>query len=165
MDSCWPPFVQHTPWLQWKKCFTRHPVSSRSSRWQAMSSQMVKRDPIYRWTGVFRIGKSGEPLTNMIQYSVGCSMSMSIFILYCLYWFGTCLFSVSIILGIIIQTDFHIFQRGSNQQPVFYVQSFSTEWPTPQPIWIEHLWKTMANSGLSRPYKNAMTSATNSENK
>ena len=46
----------------------------------------IKRDPIYRWTGVFRIGKSGEPLTNMIQYSVGCSMSMSIFILYCLYF-------------------------------------------------------------------------------
>ena len=42
------------------------------------------------------------------------------------WWFGTCF--IFHILGIIIPTDFHIFQRGWNHQPVSVSVSLSKDW-------------------------------------
>ena len=39
----------------------------------------------------------------------------SVFNIYIGWWFGTCLFSI--VYGIILPIDFHIFQDGSNHQP------------------------------------------------
>ena len=41
----------------------------------------------------------------------------SVFNIYIGWWFGTCLFSI--VYGIILPIDFHIFQDGSNHQPVY----------------------------------------------
>ena len=42
------------------------------------------------------------------------------------WWFGTCFFSS--IVGMMIQSDFHIFKRDWNHQPVFHVISCWLPW-------------------------------------
>ena len=53
------------------------------------------------------------------------------------WWFG-CHFLFSHILGIIIPIDFHIFQRGSNHQPVCSVEELAFTFGRWKPVYVAY---------------------------